>query len=172
MRRRWRTDVTAWPTSNLMHNETALASNLSNSGNQAYQSDISSVLWKYSTTSTYSVGDGLVIDPVTGIKATTNDNASDENICWVLLNRLLQVVPERFSDIGSVIDSSGVFPVPISQGDSINFTFTINPAESKHELTDASEVLPRKRQVKLIVDDSSGANTTPFDGPQCVSTLL
>ncbi len=147
----------------LIHNETGLVSNLSSLGNEVYQSDISGILWKYSTTSTYPLGSGFVIDPVTGLKATTNDNTSDENICWLLLNRLLQVVPERFSDIGSVIDSSGVFPIPILQGDSINFTFTINPAENQHELTDVSEISPRKYQIKLIVDDGTGTNTIPFD---------
>lgn len=147
----------------LINNETDIVSNLSSIGNDAFQSDISSVLWKYSTTSNTPLETGYTVDPVTGLKATTNYITSDENICWLLLNRLLQVVPERFSDIGSIIDSSGIFPLPILQGDSLNFTFTINPAENQHILTNVSEISPRKYQIKLIVDDGSGINTIPLD---------
>jgi hypothetical protein len=153
----------------LFNNERQLVEHLNSLGNDSFQTDISGLLWKYSTNSTYPVGNELIVDPVTGLKATTNDNTSDENICWVLLNKLLESVPERFKDLGSVIDSSGVFPLPILEGDTINFLFSITPAANQHLLTDVSEISTRRYQIKLVVDDGSGINTLPID---VSSTLL
>lgn len=153
----------------LFNNERELVEHLNTLGNNSFQSDISGLLWKYSTTSTYPIGNGFVVDPITGLKATTNDNTSDENICWILLNKLLESVPDRFSDLGAVIDSSGVFPLPILEGDTINFLFSITPATNQHLLTDVSEISTRRYQIKLMVDDGSGINTLPLD---VSSTLL
>ena len=153
----------------LFNNERELVEHINSLGNDSFQTDISGLLWKYSTNSTYPIGNGFVVDPITGLKATTNDNTSDENICWVLLNKLLESVPERFKDLGSVIDSSGVFPLPILEGDTINFVFSITPATNQHLLTDVSEISTRRYQIKLMVDDGSGINTLPLD---VSSTLL
>lgn len=147
----------------LINNETELVTNLTTIGNDAFQNDISSVLWKYSTNSDTPLETGYVLDSVTGLKATTNDNTTDANICWILLNRLLESVPERFNDIGSVVDSSGVFPLPIQEGDTLNFTFIINPATNQHILTNVSEIPARKYQIKIVIDDGSGLNTLPLD---------
>ena len=113
--------------------------------------------------STHQLETGFILDTVTGLKATTNDNTSDENICWVLLNQLLESKPERFNNIGNTIDASGVFPLPILEGDTISFTFSISPASNQHQLTGVSEINPREYQIKIVVDDGSGINTLPID---------
>jgi hypothetical protein len=147
----------------LFNNERELVQNLNTLGNNAFQTDISSVLWKYSTYSTHSNETGFVVDDVTGLKATTNDNTSDENICWVLLNTLLAKAPNRFKNLENVIDSDGVFSLPIFVGDTINFTFDITPANNQHLLTNSSEIVSRKYQIKIVVDDGAGINTLPID---------
>ena len=111
----------------LFNNEKKLVNNLTNMGKDIYDNTISVKLNKYSTTSNTPLGTGFVLDPVTGLKATTNDNTSNDNICRILLNTLMENVPSRFSDISGVMDASGVFSLPINAGDTINFFMTIHP---------------------------------------------
>tara|TARA_Y100000022_G_scaffold117449_1_gene101444 strand:- start:229 stop:3543 length:3315 start_codon:yes stop_codon:yes gene_type:complete len=147
----------------LFNNEATLVSNLTNMGKDIYDNTIGVKLNKYSTTSNTPLETGFVIDPVTGLKATTNDNTSNDNICRVLLNTLMENVPSRFSDISGVMDASGVFSLPIDIGDTINFFMTIHPQANQHLLTGVPPISPRKYQIKIVIDDGTGVNTTPVD---------
>jgi hypothetical protein len=148
----------------LFNNESELISGLNGLGETSYQQDISAALWKYSTTSTQNVysdgGDeGFVLDSVTGFKATTNDMVSTENLCYIMLNQLLNKNPERFNDLA--IDASGVFPLPILEGDSINYRLQINPIANQNTLTGVPEFGGRVYHIKVVIDDGTKTNTNP-----------
>jgi hypothetical protein len=148
----------------LFNNESELISGLNVLGETSYQQDISAALWKYSTTSTQNVysdgGDeGFVLDSVTGLKATTNDMVSTENLCYIMLNQLLNKNPERFNDLA--IDASGVFPLPILEGDSINYRLQINPIANQNTLTGVPEFGGRVYHIKVVIDDGTKTNTNP-----------
>ena len=148
----------------LFNNESDLISNLNSLGETSYQQDISAALWKYSTTSienVYSDGgdEGFVLDSVTGLKATTNDMVSNENLCYVMLNQLLETNPERFNDITT--DASGVFPLPILEGDSINYSLKINPIANQNTLTGVPEFGGRVYHIKVVIDDGTNTITNP-----------
>jgi hypothetical protein len=148
----------------LFNNESELISGLNGLGETSYQQDISAALWKYSTTSTQNVysdgGDeGFVLDSVTGLKATTNDMVSTENLCYIMLNQLLNKNPERFNDLA--IDASGVFPLPILEGDSINYRLQINPIANQNTLTGVPEFGGRVYHIKVVIDDETKTNTNP-----------
>ena len=148
----------------LFNNESDLISNLNSLGEISYQQDISAALWKYSTTSienVYSDGgdEGFVLDSVTGLKATTNDMVSNENLCYVMLNQLLETNPERFNDITT--DASGVFPLPILEGDSINYSLKINPIANQNTLTGVPEFGGRVYHIKVVIDDGTNTITNP-----------
>jgi len=149
----------------LFNNETEMINGLNVIGQQAYQQDISASLWKYATTSTYPTSPyasgGFVVDPVTGLKSTTGNITTDDNICYILLNKLLQDEPERFKSI--VVDANGLFPVPLLVGDTINFRTKINPADGQNNLTGVTSFGGRTYQIKLIIDDGTNLNTTPID---------
>jgi len=149
----------------LFNNETEMINGLNSIGYQAYQQDISASLWKYATTSTYPTtpyaSGGFVVDPITGLKSTTGDITTDDNICYILLNRLLEIRSERFKNI--VVDANGLFPLPLLIGDTLNFTFTINPASGQNNLTGVPTFGGRKYQIKLIIDDGTNTNTTQID---------
>ena len=132
-------------------------------GKDIYDNTIGVKLNKYSTTSNTPLETGFVLDPVTGLKATTNDNTSNDNICRILLNTLMENVPSRFSDISGVMDASGVFSLPINAGDTINFFMTIHPEANQHLLTGVPPISARKYQIKIVIDDGTGINTTPVD---------
>lgn len=149
----------------LFNNEGGLITGLNTIGEYTYQQDISASLWKYATTSTYPTtpyaSGGFVVDPITGLKCTSADITSDDNICYILLNKLLQDKPDRFKSI--VVDSNGLFPVPLLDGDTINFMTRINPAEGQNNLTGVSVFGGRTYQIKLVIDDGSHQNTLPID---------
>lgn len=149
----------------LFNNEGALITGLNTIGSYAYQQDISAALWKYATTSTYPTSPyasgGFVIDPATGYKGTTGQITTDDNLCYIILNKLLQDKPERFKSI--ILDANGFFPVPILEGDTINFTTQINPAPGQNTLTGVPVFGGRTYQIKLIVDNGSHTNTIPID---------
>jgi hypothetical protein len=149
----------------LFNNESALITGLNAIGNTAYQQDISAALWKYSTTSSYPTSPynsgGFVADPVTGLKSTTAEITTDDNLCFVIVNKLLQDTPHRFSNI--VVDQYGLFPVPLLAGDTISFVTKINPVTGQNNLTGVPAFGGRSYQIKLIIDDGSHSNTTPTD---------
>ena len=147
----------------LFNNETALLNNLTNIGENIFQNDISTNLWKYATNSNTQYETGFVQDPVTGFNATTNENTSDSDICRLLLNKIIEQTPDRFNDISVAMDSSGVFPLPINAGDTLNFYLTISPEPNQHLLTGASAIGPRQYEIKIVIDNGTGVNTSPVD---------
>lgn len=146
----------------LFNNESALITGLNALGEYAYQTDISSGLWKYATTSrTPTNGTSFVIDPITGLKAATAHNTEKDNLGFLITNQLLMTYPERFNNIH--VDGNGLFPAPILAGDTFLFATRIDPAPRQNELTGVPPFGGRTYQIKLIVDDGSHINTTPTD---------
>lgn len=149
----------------LFNNESALIGGLNSIGNTAYQQDISAALWKYATTSSYPTSPyqngGFVVDPISGLKSTTSDISTDDNLCYIILNKLLQDTPERFKNI--VVDANGLFPIPFLVGDTISFMTKINPVNGQNNLTGVAPFGGRSYQIKLIIDDGSNKNTIPID---------
>ena len=149
----------------LFNNESILISSLDTLGNYAYQNDISYALWKYATTASTPVSSdinqGFIIDPKTGLKATTGDMPTDANLCYIITNKLLQVHPDRFKNL--TVDSNGLFSIPILAGDTINFLTQINPVSSQNNLTGVPVFGGRTYQIKLVIDDGSHTNTISID---------
>ena len=147
----------------LLSNESSLINNLTNIGEDIFQNDISANLWKYATNTNTEYETGFLQDPITGLKATTNDNTSNSNICRIILNQIINQNPSRFNDISGVMDPSGVFSLPINAGDTLNFSVTISPEPNQHLLTGVSPIGPRHYEIKIIIDNGEGNNTTPID---------
>lgn len=149
----------------LFSNQTELLNNLDAIGETVYQQDISAGLWKYAATSSRpvpaDVNSGFIIDHTTGLKATTADLATEDNLCFVLTNKLLEVFPERFSNLQ--LNSQNLFHVPILAGDILTFVITINPAPDQNTLTGVPPFGGRSYQIKIVVDDGSHLNTQPID---------
>lgn len=147
----------------LFSNEGELLNHLNSLGELVYQ-DISATLWKYATTSSrpvpQDVTSGFVISH-TGLKATTNDLPTLDNLGFVLTNKLLETVPYRFNNLQ--LDSRNLFRLPILAGDTISFTVTINPCPGQNELTGVPPFNGRTYKIRIVIDNGSRINTIPTD---------
>ena len=140
----------------MFNNVSNLLENLNSLGETMYQQDVSASLWKYATTSNTELETGYVIDSSTGLKATTKANDSIENLCYILMNKILDENIDRFDNV--VMDASGVFSLPILEGDTINYIVKINPSSQQHLATNVSPFGGRVYQIKIVVDDGSNNN--------------
>ena len=149
----------------LFNNESEMIQVLTAIGEQAWQNDISGALWKYATTSSYpvpaDVTSGFVLDSVSGLKCTTGDMNTIENIPFLILNRILMLHPERVNLTN--LDAFGQAPIPLLAGDTISFRFQINPKSDQHLVTGVSPLPGRSYVIKLIVVNNNTSNTTPVD---------
>ena len=149
----------------LFNNESEMLQALTAVGEQSWQNDISGALWRYATTSSYpvpaDVTSGFVLDNVSGLKCTTGDMNTYENIPFLILNRILMLHPERVNLTG--LDAFGQAPIPLLAGDTISFRFQINPKPDQHLLTGVSPLPGRSYVIKLIVVSNDANNTTPVD---------
>ena len=68
------------------------------------------------------------------------------------MNTILQNAFSRFDNVADVIDSSGVFPLPILQGDTISFETSLNPTETQHLLTSTNDFGGRTYKIKLVIN--------------------
>ena len=147
----------------LFSNEGELLNNLNSLGELVYQ-DISASIWKYATTSSrpvpQDVTSGFIISH-TGLKATTTDLPTLDNLGFVLTNKLLEVLPQRFNNLQ--LDSRNLFRLPILAGDTISFTFTLNPSPGQNELTGVPPFEGRTYKIKIVIDNGSHVNTIPTD---------
>ena len=134
----------------MFNNEVSLVNSIESTGDSIFQNDISNGFWKFSTDSSYSLS-GFVYDSVTGKKATNNTITSNDNICRELLNTLVENAFSRFDNVGNVIDASGVFPLPIYQGDTISFKTILNPTENQYLLTNSNNFGGRSYFIKLVI---------------------
>lgn len=148
----------------LFSNQSELLNSLNSLGETVYQ-DISASLWKYATTSSRpvpaDVTSGFILDPVTGYKATTADLATQDNLCFVMINKLLETLPQRFNNLQ--LDSNNLFKLPILAGDTISFLVTVNPTPGQNNITGVPSFGGRPYQIKIVIDDGSHANTQPTD---------
>lgn len=148
----------------LFSNESELLNHFNSLGELVYQ-DISATLWKYATTSStpvpQDVTSGFIINPVTGLKATTNDLPTLDNLGFVLTNKLLETLPHRVNNLQ--LGPTNLFRLPILAGDTISFTFTINPCPGQNELTGVPPFEGRTYKIRIVIDDGSHINTIPTD---------
>ena len=148
----------------LFSNQSELLNSLHSLGEKVYQ-DISASLWKYATTSSRpvpaDVTSGFILDPVSGYKATTADLPTQDNLCFVMTNKLLETLPERFHNLQ--LDSKNLFKLPILAGDSISFVVTVNPTPGQNNITGVAPFGARSYQIKIVIDDGTHANTQPTD---------
>jgi hypothetical protein len=148
----------------LFSNESELLNHLNSLGEVVYQ-DISATLWKYATTSSRPVPEdvtsGFIINPVTGLKATTNDLPTLDNLGFVLTNKLLETLPHRVNNLQ--LGPTNLFRLPILAGDTISFTFTINPCPGQNELTGVPTFEGRTYKIRIVIDNGSHINTIPTD---------
>lgn len=145
----------------LFNNETQLIQHMNTLGYTAWQNDISGGLWKYASTSDTPVSSGFVIEPVSGLKATTDDLPMDDNIGRYMMNKLLQNNPHRFRDL--VLDEEGQAPIPIYTGDTFRFKFTVYPAENQHMLTGVAPLSGRAYEIRIVIDEGTNVNTVSDD---------
>ena len=143
----------------MFNNMSQMLDDLEDLGETLYQQDVSASLWKYAATSTTALETGYVVDNSTGLKATTKENGSIENLCYIMMNKLLDENIERFDDV--VMDASGVFSLPILEGDTINYIVKINPSSQQHLATNVSPIGGRVYQIKIVVDDGTNVITNP-----------
>ena len=60
-------------------------------------------------------------------------------------------------------NGDGLFPIPILEGDTITYTYTISPSSGQNELTGVDEFGARVYKIIIIIDDGENENTTPTD---------
>jgi hypothetical protein len=146
----------------LFNNEEALIGNLNAVGEQSF-TDISATLWTYSTGNT-SIADNIntVVDLSSNALCTTNNFIGHDNVARELFQQVLGNSPGRFNTV--VQDGNGQAAIPILDGDTISYKFTVAPAPGQHNLTGVDAFGPRVYQVKLlVVADATGLNTLPVD---------
>lgn len=146
----------------LFNNEQALIGNLNDVGSQSF-SDISATLWTYSTGNT-SIADNVntVVDLSSNALCTTNNFIGQNNVARELFQQVLGNSPGRFNTV--VQDGNGQAAIPILDGDTISYKFTVSPAPGQNALTGVAAFGPRVYQIKLlVVADATGLNTLPVD---------
>ena len=72
------------------------------------------------------------------------------------MKKLLDENIERFDNV--IMDASGVFSLPLLEGDTINYLVKINPSSQQHLLTSVPEFGGRIYQIKLVIDDGTNDN--------------
>jgi len=147
----------------LFNNEDQMITTLNNMGDNSFQNDISGVLWKYSSTNPDPTleTDKYVYDASFDMYATTDELTTNENVGRELFQQLLYQNVSRFKSLTKNAD--GLFPVPILEGDTITYTYTVLPAPGQNELTGANEFGGRVYKIVIIIDDGLTENTTPTD---------
>lgn len=144
----------------LFNNESELISHLNSMGNASYQNDISGTLWKYATTASTAIDNtNFIVDASSNDKCTTDHFTTNENICRELFNQILHANKERFSDISP--NTLGVRSLPILDGDSISYRFTVFPKAGQNTITGVPAFGGRSYAIKLlVVTTATGQNTT------------
>lgn len=143
----------------LFSNENALKDDLAAKGHDAWLNDISAALWYTEKNPEGTLGTfGFLTNDV-----SSNDNLSRE----LLLQMTNQAVTRLVDQSGNldINDTGSPQPIPFHVGDTINFKFTVYPADNQHELTQrANPIGPRSYEIKLVVKETVNAtNTEPTD---------
>ena len=144
----------------LFNNESELISHLNSMGYASYQNDISGTLWKYATNASTAVDNtNFILDASSNAKCTTDHFTTNENICRELFNQILHSNKQRFSDIS--LNTLGVRSLPILDGDSISYRFTVFPKAGQNTITGVPAFGGRSYAIKLlVVTNATGQNTT------------
>lgn len=146
----------------LFSNESQLLNTLNTIGNNIFQNDISGILWEFSTTNPNpQTSSSYLLDASLNYYYTTNDMNTNNNICRELFQQLFHFNPHRFNNLTP--DNNNLFSMPIINGDTISFQYTINPDSNQHKLTGVAPLPARVYTIKIIVDEGSHSNITPTD---------
>ena len=149
----------------LFSNESALLGDLNAKGLVAW-TDISTNIWKYSSTNTTSGAiDGMriLIDPSSNELCTTDHLTADDNLCRELYQQLIFTSSGRSRFQNVVLDGNNQAPIPFIAGDSISFLYTIHPAAGQNAVTGVSAFGGRSYKIKLQIVSSGASNTVPTD---------
>jgi hypothetical protein len=101
----------------------------------------------------------------------TNDLSNNSNICRQLLNQVINTAPGRIQNITSyAIDiSSGLFSVPLMDGDSISFKLNLQTAPNQHLLLNsATPIPPRSYQIRVNLVNTVTSGTTHQTGTNLI----
>lgn len=135
----------------IFNNEEELISNLESIGDGSEPGhvwyDISYALHRVSITGMNMNGD-LTLDSTTGEYCMTNAVTTTDNLCREMFLQIAEVTPERLQSVQQTSDRQ---PLLFQDGDSINFTVTIYPAENQHLLTNVNPIPARPYQIKLYM---------------------
>ena len=141
----------------LFNNEVELLTNIraicddSAAGHTMY--DINSKIQKVGINGTHTDIQGAA-----GAKYMTNANQTAENICRVLMQQMTNNAIDRFATLQEA-DAQDRRALPFQADDSISFKVTINPADGQEELTGVSQFGGRSYEIRLVLVDSTPANT-------------
>lgn len=91
-----------------------------------------------------------------GAKYMTIADTTQENLCRVLFEQMVNNASPRFADIS--LGSDAPQSLPFSVNDSISFKLNIAPAAGQEELTGVSAIDTRSYEVRLLIVDTP-ANT-------------
>lgn len=150
----------------LFNNEKELIQNIrsvcsdASAGNVMYQ--INAAVKRVSDISTDTELVGLKGTSI-GLKYMTNENTTNDNLCRVLFNQMMENAPTRFA---SIQDSQTEQSLPFQANDSINFKLTISPAADQKLITRTSvdaDVPSRSYEIRLqvVADSTPVVNTAP-----------
>ena len=124
--------------------------------------DISNVLWQVSTTNPNpQLTETYKFDASLNYYYTTDYMTTNKNICRELFQQMIKFNPDRFNDL--VLDNNNLFSIPIINGDTISFQYTINPDPNQHTITNVPPFGGRVYTIKIVVDDGSHSNITTTD---------
>lgn len=148
----------------LFSNEGALLGDLNAKGLVAW-TDISTNLWKYSSTNTTTTIDnmGILIDPSSNELCTTDHLTAQDNLCRELYQQLIYTQSGRSRFQSVLLDGNNQAPIPFYAGDSISFLYTIHPAAGQNEITNVPAFGGRAYRIKLQIVSSGASNTVPTD---------
>ena len=141
----------SYDATDIFNNEEELITNLEYIGDGSEPGhvwyDISAALHRVSTDGTYDPN-YLTYDPLTEYLSMTNAITTPDNLCREMFLQIAAVTPDRLQNVQQ---TSYRQPLLFQDGDSINFTVTIYPAENQHLLTDVNPIPARPYQIKLYM---------------------
>ena len=149
----------------LFNNETELLDDLRTQGQNSWLNSMKQKMLDLDSTNGTAGSDdtlGLVVDAYTGLKCTTDNYTSNQNIARELFRQILGANQQaRFANL-TIDNTTKQAPIPILTGDSISFRFSVTPAPDQHLLTGlASAIEPRVYRIKLnVVADAESVNNT------------
>jgi len=137
----------------LFTNERALIENMSFSGGDVGDTGIFKSIYNSLKAIQSNNGTSEVLrTDSSGNLFMTNADKTKTNIVRELMMQIARYHPDRFKN---VVDTDGYQPVPLMEGDYINFTLQMNSTNDQHLLTGLSDPIPtRSYLIKLVLTNN------------------